>query len=94
MGFNMCPDDTVRFDHGARLRINIVPPSAHLCVQPALQRSKQIRQTLAVPMRAFDALELWQKFIAQVGLPSLFAWPWIPTWSLDDHFMHVWSHDD
>src|SRR5882762_2558437 len=59
MCFDVCANDTVRFDHGAGFRINIVPRSAHLRLQPALQRSEQIRQAFAVAVRTFDALELW-----------------------------------
>jgi hypothetical protein len=45
-------------------------------------------------MRTFDAFELWQKFIRQIGASTLFAWAGIPARALNDDFMHVWSHNE
>jgi len=81
-------------DHGTGFGINIVPRAAHLCLQPATQRPKQIREAFAVAVRAFDALELWQKFIGQIVTSSAFASAGIPSRSFNNDFVHVWSHDD
>src|SRR5438046_1380746 len=80
MRFYMHANGTVRLDHCTGLGIDVVPRSAHLRLQPAAQGAEQIRQSLAAIMRTFDALELWQMFIGQVGSPSIFTFAGIPTW--------------
>ena len=94
MCFDVRADDTVRFDHGTGFGINIVPRAALLCLQPAAQWAKQICQAFAASVWTSYALKLWQKFIGQIGAPSVFARDGIPTRSLDDDFVHVWSHDE
>jgi hypothetical protein len=91
---DMRANGTVRLDHGAGVGVNIVPHSAHLCLQPATQRPEQIREAFAVKVWTFDALELWQQFVGQIGAPSVFAPTGVPPRSLDDDFVHVWFHDD
>jgi len=89
---NMRAYNAVWFDYRTSLRIDVIPRAAHLGVQPAAQWAKQICQAFAASVWTSYALKLWQKFIGQIGAPSVFAWAGIPTWSLHHDFVHVWSH--
>jgi hypothetical protein len=93
VSLNVRTDDTVGFDYCTRFRISIVPGPADLGLQPALQWPEQILQSLALGVTTFDAFELWQKFIRQVGPSSVFARSGIPARAFNDDFVHVWSHD-
>ena len=85
-------DDAVRFDHGARLGIDLVPGAADLRLQPAAQRTEQVGEPFAPGMARFD------RFTAGRILER---WPGAGTCSrptaavarpLDDDFVHVRSH--
>jgi hypothetical protein len=48
--FNMQADDAIRFNDRARFGVNIVPWATNLGLQPSLQRSQQVRESLATDM--------------------------------------------
>src|SRR5437870_4707482 len=67
MGFDVCADNAVGFDDGTCLGVNVIPWPSDLRLQPTPQWAKQISQTFAPPVPTFDAFELWQKFLGEVG---------------------------
>jgi hypothetical protein len=63
-------------------------------VEPATQRAEQIGQAFAAGVRTFDAFELRQEFIRQMGESPLLSSAGIPARTFDNDFVHVWSHLD
>jgi len=86
-------DHAVRLDHGTGFGINVIPGTAHLRLKPALQRTEEIGQALAIGVGAPDAFELRQKLVRQIGAASELGGAGIPAGPFDDDFMHVWSHN-
>jgi hypothetical protein len=89
MGLDVRANDAVRLDYRTSFRIDVVPGTAKLCMQPAAQRSQQVGETLPHGVRASHAFAFPKQFVRQIGAPPLFARSGIPARSFNDHFVHV-----
>src|SRR6185369_1898770 len=67
VGFDVRADYAVRLDDGAGVGIDVVPRPSDLRLQPAPERTEQIRKSFATRMRTLHAFEPGQKFIRQIG---------------------------
>jgi len=92
MRFDVGAHDTVGFDDGAGLRIDVVPRTPELRVQPASQRAEHISEPFAASVRTANALMFGKVIEVPPGSREL-ACPGLSAERVfDDNFVHVWSH--
>jgi hypothetical protein len=60
----------------------------------ATQRAEEVGQTFPLAVWALYTFEFWQQFVGQIGAPALLGRAGIAARTLDDNFMHIWSHND
>ena len=90
--FDVRAHDAVGFDHLAGLGIDIVPRTTDLRLEPPFQWAEQVAKPFLMGVRTADAFAFRKVIKRLFRTRELAGIALAAARSLDDDFVHVWSH--